>query len=108
MLLVTAAPGVIESSAGDVLRINATLAAVRAVIAGPTTEMLAAAEDEISAAVAAFFSAHGRDYQALSIRMAEFGEQFAGLLVTGADSYAAAEAATATPLQAFWRRLLGR
>ena len=42
----------------------------------PTTAVMAAAGDEVSAAIAALFSAHGQGFQALSARAAAFHSQF--------------------------------
>lgn len=61
--------------------------------------MLAAADDEVSAAIAAFFGSHAQDYQALSSHAAAFHDQFVRALNTSAGSFAAAEAANASPLQ---------
>ena len=59
----------------------------------PTTGVLAPAEDEVSAAIAAMFSAHGQGFQALSARAAAFHDQFVQTLTAGARSYVGAEAA---------------
>jgi len=53
----------------------------------------------VSAAIAALFGAHGQAYQALSAQGAAFHDQFVQALTAGAGSYAAAEAANASPLQ---------
>src|SRR5258708_27027739 len=51
-------------------------------------------------AVAALFGAHAQSYQALSAQATAFHDQFVQALTSGAGSYAAAEAANASPIQA--------
>jgi len=60
--------------------------------------VLAAAADEVSAAVAAMLSEHGLAYQALSAQAAAFHTQFVQALGDAAGTYAAAEVANATRL----------
>jgi triacylglycerol lipase len=76
-------------------------------VASATTGVLAAAEDEVSAAIAAMFSAHGQGYQALSSQAAAFHERFVQALTGATGAYAAAEAAGAAPLAAFEQAVLG-
>jgi len=73
----------------------------------PTTEVLAAAADEVSAAVASLFGAHAEAYQALSAQAAAFHDHFVQLMSAGSGQYAAAEAANASPLQTAVQQLLG-
>src|ERR1700712_2135870 len=77
-----------------------SLSAANAAAAAPTTGLLVAAADEVSSQVAAIFGAHAQGYQALSAQVAGVHEQFAQALNTAGASYAAAEAANASPLQA--------
>jgi hypothetical protein len=51
-----------------------------------------AAADDVSAAIATVFSAHGQGYQRLSAQVAAFHEQFVQSLTASANTYAAAEA----------------
>jgi triacylglycerol lipase len=55
-----------------------------------TTGVLAAAEDEVSAGIAALFSGHAREYQALGAQAAAFHDRFVRALTAGAGSYAGA------------------
>src|SRR5262249_37419650 len=48
------------------------------------------------------FSGHGQAYQAASAQLAAFHEQFVRALTAGADAYAGAEAANASPLGQLW------
>jgi hypothetical protein len=67
---------------------------------GPTTRIVAAAADEVSAASAAGFSSHARDFHELSSRAAAFHAEFAGAVNSAGSAYAAAEAANVSPLAA--------
>lgn len=67
--------------------------------AAPTTGALAPAADGVSAAVASVLAGHAQDYQALSAQISAFHQQFVQALTSGAASYAATEAANATPLE---------
>jgi PE family len=66
----------------------------------------AAATDEVSESIAALFGAHAQAYQALSAQAASFHRQFVRAPTAGADSYAGAEAANASPLQAVQQDML--
>ncbi|GAQ37964.1 PE-PRGS family protein [Mycobacterium pseudoshottsii JCM 15466] len=78
--------------------IGSTLSAANAAAAIPTTEILAAAEDEISTAIAALFAGHAQAYQAASAQAAEFGNRFVQALTSGAGAYSSAEAASAASI----------
>jgi len=100
MSFVIAAPEMMTSAATDLAGIGSTLSAANAAAAAPTTGVVAAAEDEVSAAIAALFSGHGQVYQALSAQVAAFHEQFVHALTMGAGSYVGAEAANAAAFAA--------
>ena len=70
MSFVIAAPEMMTSAATDLAGIGSTLSAANAAAAAPTTGIVAAASDEVSAAIAALFSWHGQAYQALSAQAA--------------------------------------
>ncbi|MEK0622467.1 PE family protein, partial [Mycobacterium ulcerans] len=107
MSYVIAAPEMLAGAATDLAGIGAALQSANGAAAAPITGVLAAGADEISAAVAALFSGHALDYQALSTQMAGFHQQFVTALNSAGASYAAAEAASANPLQAVEQQLLG-
>jgi PE family len=67
-----AAPELITTAATDLANIGSTLNAAHAAAATQARGMLAAAEDEASAAIAAVFSAHGQGFQALAAPAAAF------------------------------------
>jgi len=93
MSYVIAAPDVMSATATDLAGIETALSAAHAAAARQTTALLAAAEDEVSAAIAAMFSAHGQGYQALSAEAATCQAQFMQALTASSGSYANAEAA---------------
>lgn len=99
MSYVVALPEVMSAAATDVASIGSVVATASQGVAGATTTVLAAAEDEVSAAIAALFSGHGQDYQALSAQLAVFHERFVQALTGAAKGYAAAELANASLLQ---------
>jgi hypothetical protein len=93
MSFVVAAPEVLGSAATDLASLGSTIQAANGAAAAQTTGVLVAAEDEVSAAVAAVFSAHGEGFQALGAQAAAFHDQFVQALTAGARSYVSAEAA---------------
>jgi PE family len=93
MSTLIATPELITTAAKDLSNIGSTLSAAKSAAAAPTTGVLAAAEDEVSAAIAAMFSAHGRDFQALGAQAAAFHDRFVQTLTAGAGSYVGSEAA---------------
>ena len=93
MSTLIATPELITMAAKDLSNIGSTLSAAKSAAAAPTTGVLAAAEDEVSAAIAVVFSAHGQRFQALSAQAAAFHDQFVQTLTAGAGSYVGAEAA---------------
>jgi hypothetical protein len=102
MSFVTVVPEFVGQAVGQVENIGSALNAAHAAAAGPTTSVVAAAGDEVSAAIAALFSGHAQEYQALNAQAAAFHSQFTKLLNAGATSYVGAEitnaqAAAATP-----------
>lgn len=102
MSYLVVSPDLLATAAIDLDSIGSALSAANAAAAVRTTSLLAAAADEVSAALAALFSGHGQAYQALSAQAAAFHQQFMQALGTGAASYAAAEAANASPLSPCW------
>ncbi|MCV6987681.1 PE-PPE domain-containing protein [Mycobacterium shinjukuense] len=99
MSFVIAAPETVAAAAAEVAGIGSAVNAANAAAAAPTTRLLAAAADEVSAAIAALFSSHAREYQALSAQLAAFHDQFVRTLDAGAAAYAGAEAANAALLE---------
>lgn len=95
-----AQPQALIDAAARVSNIGSGVNGAATAAAVPTTNVVAAAGDEVSAAIASMFTEYGQEYQALSAQAAAFHDQFVGLLNVGAAQYSAAEAANATPLDA--------
>lgn len=100
MSFLIAAPEMMVAAATDLARVGSTISAAKVAAAAPTTSVIAAGADEVSASIAALFGAHAQAYQALSAQAASFHDQFVQAPNAGANSYASAEAANASPLQA--------
>ncbi len=101
------APQLLASAAADLESIGSALNEAHVAAAVPTTGLVAAGADEVSAAVAALFAGHGQQFQAFSAQASVFHQQFVQALSSGAGSYLAAEAANASPLQATEQDMLG-
>ncbi|MCV7076209.1 PE family protein, partial [Mycobacterium szulgai] len=95
MSFLIALPDSLATAATDLIGLGSALSAANTVAAAQTTRLTAAAEDEVSAAVAALFSAHGQGYQALSRQAAAFHAEFQRGLTAGSAAYASAEAINA-------------
>ena len=98
MSFVSTAPEFVTAAASELADIGSAIGAANAAATGPTTGLLAAGADEVSAAVASLFSTHGQAFQALTAQAAAFHDQFVRSLSAGAGMYAATEAANASPL----------
>ena len=94
MSFVTAAPEAMVAAASDLARVGSTISAANTAVRTFTTGVVAAGADDVSAAVAALFSAHGQGYQALGAQTAALHDQIVQTLAAGAGSYASTEAAT--------------
>ncbi len=106
MSYLVAVPEMLASAALDLDNIGSTITAANAAAAAPTTAVLAAGADEISAAVAALFTGHAQAYQWLGAQAGAFHSQFIQALTGSGSAYAAAEAANASPLQTAAQELL--
>jgi hypothetical protein len=95
MSFVTTHPELLALAAGDLHGIGSAMAAGNMAAAAPTTGVVPAAADEVSALTAAQFAAHAQMYQAISAQAAAIHELFVNTLGTSAGSYAATEAVNA-------------
>jgi hypothetical protein len=107
MSVVIAAPEFVVAAATDLADIGSMISSANTAASIPTSNVLAAAEDEVSTALASLFGAHGQAYQTLSAQAAQFHQEFVQLMNAGAARYAGAEAANANPLQTLEQDLLG-
>jgi PE family len=95
MSFVTTQPELLTVAAGNLQGIGAEMTAGNAAAAAPTTGVVPAAADEVSALTAAQFAAHAEMYQAVSAQAAAIHEMFVNTLGISGGSYAATEAANA-------------
>jgi hypothetical protein len=95
MSFVTTQPEPMMAAASDLQAIGSAVSAGNAAAASPTTGVIPAAADEVSALAAAQFAAHAQTYQAVSGQAAAIHEMFVSTLGTSAGSYASTEAANA-------------
>jgi len=98
MSFVITQPEMLTSATGDLQAINAAMGAGNAAAAAPTTTVLPAAADVVSALTAVQFVAHAQLYQAIGAQAAAVQELFATTLGTSAGAYALTEAANLTTL----------
>lgn len=95
MSFVTTRPELLTAAAGDLQAIGAALTAGNQAAAAPTSGVIPAAADEVSALTAMQFCAQAQWYQAVSAQAAALHEIFVATLSASAASYAATEAANA-------------
>ena len=95
MSFVTTQPEALSAAATNLQGIGSGLNAQNLAAAAPTTGVVPAAADEVSALTAAQFVAQAQLYQAVSQQAAAIHEMFVNTLGTSAGSYAACELANA-------------
>ena len=100
-------PQLVETAAADLAEIRSEISEAKAAAAGPTTGVVAAAQDEVSAAAAKLFGGYAKDYQAVLAQAAAFHEEFAAALASAGSAYASAEAANASVIAAVQPTLQG-
>lgn len=111
MYFVTAQPEALLYATGKLQTIGSAMAAESAAAATPTTGVVPAAADEVSALQATIFAAYGTLYQSVNAQAAAIHELFVNTLSASAGSYAATESAnsvaTASPLSQGLSGLVG-
>jgi hypothetical protein len=95
MLYVTTQPEALNATAANLAGVGATMSAQNSAAAAPTTGVVPAAADQVSALAATQFAVHAQMYQAISAQAEAIHQQFVSTLETSAASYAATEAANA-------------
>ena len=95
MSFVTTQPEMLTVAAASLQGIGSAMTAGNAAAAAPTTGVIPAAADEVSALTAAQFAAHAEMYQAISAQAAAIHEMFVNTMGISAGSYAATEVANA-------------
>ena len=99
MSSVLVALDIFESHTAHAAQIGSAVTSGNLAAAIPTTELAAAGADEVSAEVAALFSAHAQTYQAAAAQAATYYEYFVGNLHAAAASSAATVASIAWGLE---------
>jgi hypothetical protein len=95
MSLITIEPEMLAAAAGNLQVIGAAMSAGNAAAAAPTTGVIPAAADEVSALTAAQFATHAAIYQTVSTQAKAIHEMFVNTLGISAGSYAVTEATNA-------------
>ncbi len=95
---VIVSPDVVAAAAPHLANIGATISDANAAAAASTTQLLPAAEDEISAVIAGLFGGYAQDFHAIAAQAAGFHDRFVQAVVASAGSYVAAESASAAAL----------
>ncbi|BBX61268.1 hypothetical protein MSAS_04420 [Mycobacterium saskatchewanense] len=95
MSFVVAVPELVQGAAQDLAGIQDALAEAAASVVGPTTGVVPAAADEVSAAIASMFGSFGQEFQALSSQAQAFHAEFVNLMNAGAGAYLSAEVTNA-------------
>jgi hypothetical protein len=95
MSFVTTQPEALTAAAASLAGIGTTMSAQNAAAAAPTTGVIPAAADEVSALAATQFAVHAQMNQAISAQADAIHQLFVSTLGTSATSYAATEAANA-------------
>src|SRR5580658_9287546 len=95
MSFVTTQPEALSAAATSLQGIGSAMSSQNAAAAAPTTGVVPAAADEVSALTAAQFAAHAQMYQAVSAQAAAIHELFVNPLGTSSGASAVTEAANA-------------
>lgn len=95
MSFVTTQPEALTTAAANLQAIGSAMAAQNAAAATPTTGVVPAAADEVSALTATQFVAHASLYRTVSAQAEAIHEMFVNTLGISAGSYTATEFANA-------------
>ena len=95
MSFVTTQPEALSAAAANLAGIGTTMSAQNSAAAAPTTGVVPAAADEVSALTATQFAVHAQMYQAIGAQAEAIHQLFVSTLGTSATSYALTEAANA-------------
>jgi uncharacterized 2Fe-2S/4Fe-4S cluster protein (DUF4445 family) len=96
---VSLSPQSLVAASQDLTGIGSAIRSANAAAAMTTTQVAAAGQDEVSAAIAGVFGSYAQVYRALIAQAGLFHDQFVQALGTGAGAYAATEAANESPLE---------
>lgn len=97
--LLTVTPEALASAASELETIRAALGSANAAAARPTMSLISAAADEVSAAIARFFTDYAVEFQTLSERVGAAQQNFVRTVSAASNSYLGAEAISASAMQ---------
>ncbi|MGA9677133.1 MAG: PE family protein, partial [Mycobacterium sp.] len=106
MTFLITTPDIISGAATDLANVGSTLGLANSAAAAPTTEILAAAQDEVSVQIAAMFSRYAYEFQQLSHGAAAYHANFVQALNAAAYSYASADASLAGSLAGLFNAVI--
>ncbi|MDP7731176.1 MULTISPECIES: PE family protein [Mycobacterium] len=95
MSFVVAAPQQVAAAALDLAGIRSMLAEATSSVAAPTSAVVPAAADEVSAAIATVFADFGEEFQVVNARVHAFHAEFVSMLNAAAGAYLSTEIANA-------------
>lgn len=95
MLFVTAQPDMLAAAAGNPAGTGSPMAAANTTAVTPTSRVVPAATDEISALITAQFAAHAQLHQTVSVQAAAIHQQLVATLGASAGSNAVTKPAIA-------------
>jgi hypothetical protein len=95
MSFVSIVPEIMSAAAENLQSVGSAVSAENAAALAPTTGLIPAAADHVSALTAMQFAAHAEMYQAVSAQAAAIHQMLVTVLATSANSYTATEAANA-------------
>ena len=93
MSFVSVVPEILSTAADNLQSVGLRIQAQNTAAVGPTTGVVPAASDEVSALTAVQFATHAHAYQSASAQSTAIHQMFVTMLAAGAGSYAATEAA---------------
>jgi hypothetical protein len=99
MSFVNTQPEMLAMAASNLHGVGSAIVAQNVAAAGPTTRVIPAAADEVSALTATQFVAHAAMYQAVNAQATAVHELFVSTVGASAVSYAATEAANAVMIR---------
>ncbi|BBX44066.1 type VII secretion system ESX-5 target PE19 [Mycobacterium cookii] len=95
MSFVSILPDTLSAAADNLHSVGSRIQAQNTAALPPTTGLIPAASDEVSALAAMQFAAHAHAYQTVSAQAAAIHQMFVTMLASAADSYTTTEAANA-------------
>jgi PE family len=95
MSFVTIVPEMLSAAADNLQSIGSAVSAQNAAALAPTTGLVPAAADQVSALTAMQFAAHAHVYQTVSAQATAMHHMFVTMLAASAGAYATTEAANA-------------